>query len=132
MVDDELKDLRLRSSLLHMKQMQIYRPSSEEEVQKIGELSAEIEGSTWSQIRKLKAEREALTAPPPKALLSPRSKRPQSPRKRGGVFETLDESGERQMQVEATLQAEVAKLKAENAKLRSLIPAAAEEHDAMN
>ena len=95
-------------------------------------LRACVQKGFTTQIRKLKAEREALTAPPPKALLSPRSKRPQSPRKRGGVFETLDESGERQMQVEATLQAEVAKLKAENAKLRSLIPAAAEEHDAMN
>ena len=125
LVDDEVKDLRLRASLLHMKQMQLYRPSNQGEIQKIGELSVAIEGSTWAQIRKLKAERAALAAEssvarqasPSKAPLSPRSK-PPPPRK-----SLVDESEERQMQVEATLQAEVAKLQRENAKLRSSIPA---------
>ena len=120
-IDDELKDLRLRASLLHHKQMQLYQPSSER-AEKMRDLTAEVEGSTWAQIRKLKSEHAALQAESVSQTVSrsvaPLSPRSRSPRSRAAGSNERERA---QMEVEANLQRQVANLQAENAKLRSSI-----------
>ena len=113
-VDDEMRDLRQRASLLHHRQMLIYNPS-EARAQKVHDLTAEVEGSTWNMLRQLKSENTTLKAQSASqatarhaAALSPRGRSPRAP-----VY------GNAELQVEEVLQRQVAQLQAENARLRS-------------
>ena len=119
-VDDELKDLRQRASLLHHRQMLIYTPSAERE-QKVRELEAEVLGSTWNALRQLKADNvslksqsAALSASKHASALSPRGKSPRARAEFSSEF-----------QVEEALQRQVAQLTAENERLRSKVAEAA-------
>ena len=83
-IEDELKDLRQRASLLHAKQMLLRDPNNLELKQKVREMAQDLEGSTWATIRDLKMENASLkgrircASSQASTPRSPRAKQPES------------------------------------------------------
>ena len=120
LIDDELKDLRQRASLLHLQQMQLYGGTQGRNAL-IQDLSKEVYGSTRSAIRALKAENADLRARGvSKMATDAHPGTPRSPRSKG-VGGAAEDHEKRQMEIEAALQRQLARLKEENARLRAQI-----------
>ena len=122
-IEDELKDLRQRASLLHAKQMLLRDPNNLELKQKVREMAQDLEGSTWATIRDLKMENASLKGRI--RCASSQASTPRSPRAK------QPESREQQeLAVESSLQEEVAKLRAQNSRLRAKLGAAEADDEA--
>ena len=61
MEEDQLKFLKQRARLMHMRMAQIYEPTQKRR-EDISNLTMEMEGSTWHAIKQLEAENKTLKA----------------------------------------------------------------------
>lgn len=114
MEEDQLKFLKQRARLMHMRMAQIYEPTQKRR-EEISNLTMEMEGSTWHAIKQLEAENKTL-----KATQQLQSHAPDSPRSRSPRKPTSTSSrGARELAVETSLQLQVQKLQEENARLRA-------------